>query len=320
MLIGGGCFAQLPVARDTITVFENGKVLRMPWGNGFNSSNVSTIDLNNDGKKDLVLFDRVNQFSTGRFRCFIKEGNAGQSYYRADLTLPYHFPQVTGWAVLLDYNCDGKEDLFCSTSAGIKVYRNTSNGGMLNFTLEKSLLYSDYDPDPGVYMANLYASGVGLPGIKDIDGDGDLDILTFSVGGYFVQYHKNRSMDRYSHCDSLEFEIEDYCWGRLYENNCLVTMDMDCQQRPSADTSAKTLHAGSCLTCLDSDADGDQDLIMGDIACNTVHYVHNTGSNSLAVFSDTTSMYPNYPAVGNTMRLQVNNFPCTYYLDADGGY
>ena len=69
--------AQLLVARDTITVIENNYVLKMPWANGINSSNVSNMDLNYDGKKDIVVFDKVKQFAVGRFRCFINVGNVG---------------------------------------------------------------------------------------------------------------------------------------------------------------------------------------------------------------------------------------------------
>ena len=76
-------FSQLPVARDTITVIENNHVLKMPWANGINFSNVSNIDLNFDGKKDIVVFDRTN-YSAGRFRCFINIGNSGQTIYTTD--------------------------------------------------------------------------------------------------------------------------------------------------------------------------------------------------------------------------------------------
>ncbi len=59
-------------------------------------------------------------------------------------------------------------------------------------------------------------------------------------------------------------------------------------------------HAGSCLTCLDSDSDGDQDLIMGDISCNFLQFARNGGTSAQAYFNDTTALYPNYPAKSNT--------------------
>ena len=91
-LLANTASAQLLVSRDTITVRENGYVLKMPWANGINYSNVSNIDLNFDGKKDLVVFDKINQFSVGRFRCFINTGPAGQIKYTAAPELSYNFP------------------------------------------------------------------------------------------------------------------------------------------------------------------------------------------------------------------------------------
>lgn len=312
----------MPVDRDTIAVIENGYVLKMPWANGINFSNVSNLDLNADGKKDIVAFDRLNIYGVGRFRCFINIGNPGQIKYRESWFHSYLFPQVANWAVFKDFNCDGKEDLFCSTSSGIKVYKNISNGPSFGFQLFKSLLYSDYNPTGTPSISNLYASSVGVPGIVDIDGDNDLDILSFSPQGIFVQYHKNMSVENGFNCDSLMFDYTDKCWGKISESNCAV--DFNVCETPGnrtmnyMGTHTKEYHAGSCLACLDSDGDADIDLIMGDISCNTVEYVHNTGTPLLAAFTDSTKLYPNYPNKNNTNQVKMNNFPCAYNLDVNG--
>jgi hypothetical protein len=312
--------AQLPVARDTIMVIENGKVLKMPWANGLNYSNVSQMDLNCDGKKDLVIYDKINQYGSGVFRCFIKEGNPGQLTYKASPQLSYHFPQVNNWAVLVDYNCDGKEDIFCSTNSGIKVYKNTSVSCKISFSLIKPLLYSDYFPSSPGPISNLYASPVGVPGIADIDNDGDIDILTFSPQGILIEFHKNMKVENSLPCDSLVFERQDDCWGDISESSCLVTLSY-CTNKPAREQRQvevqKEYHAGSCLTCFDSDGDGDKDLVMGDISCNTLEYVHNNGSITNAHFTDTTKLYPNYPSKNNTTGIKLNTFPCAYYIDAD---
>jgi hypothetical protein len=312
--------AQLFVARDTINVIENGNTLKMPWANGINFSNVSNIDLNLDGKKDIVAFDRINAFGVGRFRCFINTGIflAGQTTYSANPELSYHFPQVTNWAVCRDYNCDGKEDLFCSTSAGITVFKNTSTPGSLNFALVKSLLYTDYQGTP----ANLYANTNAVPGIEDIDGDGDLDILTFSPQGSYVEFHKNLSKENGWNCDSLKFQLASGCWGNIQESSCAIALNQTCSPRPAhvnkTGSENNSMHAGSCLTCLDSDSDGDQDLVMGDVSCNIIQFAYNTGSPSYANITDTTRLYPNYPNKGNTLQAKLNTYPCAYFLDVDG--
>ncbi|MDX2174224.1 MAG: T9SS type A sorting domain-containing protein [Bacteroidota bacterium] len=309
-------YAQLPVARDSISVIESGKVLKMPWANGINYSNVSNIDLNFDGVKDIVVFDKANQFAMGRFRCFIKTGLPGTTTYSANPDLSYNFPAQNDWATFIDYNCDGKEDLFCSTTGGIKVYKNVSTPTLgISFQLIKSLIYTDYDPSTGTSMANLYASSVGVPGIADIDNDGDLDILTFNVGGFQIEFHKNLRVETGGPCDSLNFEIGTFCWGKIYENSCTVVFNQSCAFRPLVDsyTINNTLHAGSCLTCLDADGDFDSDILMGDIGCNVVQYMKNSGSTTTASIIDTTKLYPNA-----ANQIKINTFPCTYYVDVDG--
>src|SRR5690606_6202021 len=145
--------------------------------------------------------------------------------YKEDWLKSYSFPQVSNWAVLKDYNCDGKEDLFCSTSSGIKVYKNTSSNGNLSFQLVTSLILTNYTPGGTPTIANLSASSIGVPGIVDIDNDGDLDILTFAPQGTLMEFHKNVSIENNFNCDSLLFEYTDNCWGNMSESNCSVNFN-----------------------------------------------------------------------------------------------
>ena len=313
--------AQLPVARDTISVIENNYTLKMPWSNGLNYANFSSVDIDLDGKKDIVAFDRQNNYVKGHFRCYINKGNAGKIFYRANPDYSYFFPTVFNWATFIDYDGDNKEDLFFFENGNISVYKNMSvqNNG-LSFKLVKKSLSSNYTPGGTSHFTNIYASPAGLPGLADVDNDGDIDILTFSSFGVIVEYHKNLSKETYGHQDSLNFELGENCWGKVTESNCSVDFNL-CNKRSSFTPSfinQKPYHAGSCLMCFDSDGDGDKDLIMGDVACNDVQYVHNTGTPTLALFSDTTKLYPNYPSKNNTnTQVKISNFPCTYYLDVD---
>ena len=52
-----------------------------------------------------------------------------------------------------------------------------------------------------------------IPAIVDVDLDGDLDILTFHIGGSNVEYHQNQSMDLYGVPDSLIFEVRNRMLG-----------------------------------------------------------------------------------------------------------
>ena len=54
---------------------------------------------------------------------------------------------------------------------------DASNG--MSWELAKELVYSDYW---GVEL-NLYVSSTDIPAIVDVDNDGDIDVLTFHIGG-----------------------------------------------------------------------------------------------------------------------------------------
>ncbi len=313
--------SQLLIGPDTISTVHNNYCLKMPWAGGINAAIFSNVDINYDGKKDLVIYDKLNNSALGAFKCFENIGTTGQTKYKHKPELTKKFPHIYNWAVFQDYDMDGKEDLFCSVTGGIQVWRNIGNmAAGLQFTLSYSLLYSDYNPGGPPSVSNIYAGPVGIPSITDVDNDGDLDILTFSPTGIYIEYHKNKSKELFSHSDSLRFELGDGCWGKISENGCLVSLNQ-CPVRPPKDMLAERgqgiQHAGAALMAFDSDGDGDKDLIIGDISCNTIEYCHNDGTIASALITDTTKRYPNYPNVASTTQIKFNSFPSTFYVDVD---
>ncbi len=307
--------AQLPIGRDTITVIEGGNVLKSAWAGGLNFCSVSPVDLNMDGKLDLVLFDKVDLFAYGIFRCFINKGGVGQVNYVYDGQYSANFPAVQQWAIFFDYNNDGKADLFTYTLGAIKAFRNTSVAGNLSFQLAKKEIMSNVTPTSSPLYTQIYSSPVSIPGFSDIDNDGDLDILTFSSSGFNMEYHKNLSMETYGIPDSLKYELNEYTWGDISENSCLVSLNQFIGNPHNSESPLKVYHSGSCLMCMDRDGDGDKDLILGDISCSTLHYCENGGTISNAHIIDTTKLYPNYPNKASTQVIKMNQFPCTYNLD-----
>lgn len=309
--------AQLPVGRDTITVIEGGKVLKSAWAGGLNFCSISQVDLDLDGKLDLVLFDKVDLFSYGIIRCFINKGGIGEVKYIYDYQYSSKFPRVEQWVIFLDYDNDGKSDLLTYTLGGIKAFRNTSTPGNISFQLRKSAILSNVTPTLSPLFTQIYSSPVSMPGFSDIDNDGDLDILTFSSSGVNIEYHKNMSVETYGNDDSLYYQLEEYTWGDVNESSCIVNLNQFLQAAPYDQSPLKTYHSGSCLMCFDRDGDGDKDLVLGDISCSTLHYLENGGTTSNAHITDTTKLYPNYPNKASTQQIKMNTFPCTYHLDID---
>ena len=173
-------FSQMILNRDNSLPFEeNGIQFESALAGGINSSQFSNIDLNLDGIMDIVVFDKAGN----KLSPFI---NSNGNFIYAP-SYRDSFPSMHDWAILADYNCDGKSDIFTYSSGGIAVYLNTSDT-VLSFNLITKFILSDY----GANNLNIYVSPVDIPAFADIDYDGDLDVLTFSILGGFVEYHKNR--------------------------------------------------------------------------------------------------------------------------------
>ena len=298
-------FSQMVLNRDTsLTFLENGQEFASPLSGGINAGQFSNIDLNLDGVMDIVVFDK----SGNKLSPFINDN--GDFIYAPKYRT--NFPNLHDWVLLEDYNCDGKNDIFTYSSGGMAVYLNTSTTE-LEFTLITPLVLSDY----GSNNLNIYISPVDIPAISDIDYDGDLDVLTFSILGGFVEYHKNMSMELYGNCDSLVYEFSESCWGLFYEGlNSYILNCPSCicpQITNTTPTNAKQKHAGSTLLAIDVDNDNDKDLVLGDISYNNLNLLINGGDNQNAIMTAVDSVFPqNY---SNTLAAEMHVYPASYYID-----
>lgn len=303
---------------DSIPVFKNGNAMKNPWAGGLNYAQVSDIDFDFDGDLDLLVFDR----SADQIRLFENKQEGSIHFYKFKPDGYLLFPNDLRYRLMaIDYNQDGKNDLFTYGIGGIKVYKNigNSNDG-LQWQLAKNLLYSD---NWGTQL-NLYVSSADIPAIVDVDLDGDIDVLTYHISGEYLQYHKNLSQETYGHSDSLLFELKNECWGGFREDvnsNSVFLNDqtIPCQGgnvpnpelKPNDNTKA---HAGSTVLALDMDGNGVKDLILGDVAYPSLNLLINGGtsvnSNSLMI-----SANPNFPS--NTTPVNMQLFPAAYWVDVD---
>ncbi|MGJ8661131.1 MAG: T9SS type A sorting domain-containing protein, partial [Bacteroidota bacterium] len=172
---------------------------------------------------------------------------------------------------------------------------------------------------------NLYVSSSDIPAIHDIDDDGDLDVLTFSLGGSHLEYHKNLSQETYGHSDSLIFELRNRCWGLFAEdpnNNSIVLNDPNAPcgngnvSNPEGDSDPvkPKLHSGSTLLAIDFNNNGVKDLILGDVSSDGLIKLLNSGT-SPNTNSPMSSVESNFPSNTTPAKLQI--FPAGFYLDVD---
>ncbi len=302
-----------------IQISRNGSNLINAWAGGLNYTQFSEIDFDFDGDMDLFAFDRTND----NIKLFENVLNGATREYNIVYNGNTFFPSDLRYRVYMaDYNLDGKNDIFTYGIGGIKVFKNTGNASIgLQWELVSDLLYSQF---PFSYD-NLYVSSSDIPAISDIDGDGDLDILTFSLGGSHLEYHKNLSQETYGHSDSLLFVLKNKCWGLFAEdpnNNSIVLNDpnVPCgsgnvsNPEGNGDPVKPKLHTGSSLLAIDFNNNGVKDLLLGDVSSDGLIKLMNGGtipnSNSAMISVDY-----NFPSNTTPAKLQI--FPAGFYLDVD---
>lgn len=279
-----------------IKVFENGKELRFPFAGGLNSGQYGTIDFNLDGLQDLVIFDR----SADRLATFVNNGNS----YSYAPEFEHSFPEgIQNWMVLADYNCDGKKDIFTYTNLGIRVFKNT-NQSPLGWELVADPVFTKGSSS----QVNISVNTTDIPGIADLDRDGDLDILVYNfASGGFIEFHKNISMETMGHCNNLDFERVTRQYGDFEECTCdeFVFAGDPCS------ANGRILHAGGkSILAFDNDGDGDLELVIGQEECNDMNLFTNEGTPTTAVFNSYNNLFPE-----QGQAIDMHRFPTPYYVD-----
>jgi hypothetical protein len=284
-----------------IEIIKNGFNLVNPWAGGANVPQLSAIDLNKDGILDLIIFDKNGD----QINCFINNGAQGEVDYHYAPEYNILFPELEDWVLLRDYNCDGKMDIFTSGNGAILLYENLATSEALSFQLVETIL-----TDRGSGPTNLYVSSVDIPHIGDLDFDGDLDILTFSIIGSHVEWHKNNSIEKFGSCDSLDFTLEDDCWGDFSENfsDNSVTLN-DCAKKTETNPK-EAKHSGSTVTALDLNNDSYFELLLGDVTFDNLVMLENSAPTENAFMVSQDVNFPDY----NT-SISLTKFPAAYYLD-----
>ncbi|MFY0654279.1 MAG: T9SS type A sorting domain-containing protein [Cyclobacteriaceae bacterium] len=281
-----------------IKVIENDETLSLAFSGGLNSGQYNTIDLNLDGKDDLVVFDR----SSNQLKAFLSNGEA----YSYAPEFEYLFPEnIQNWMLLVDYNCDGKKDLFTYTNLGIRVFKNTSVQS-LTWELQADPIYTQGTST----LINLLVNSSDVPSIADLDGDGDLDILTYNFAiGAFIEFHRNISIENNGNCEVLDFIRESREYGDFEECTCneFVFAGENCSD------GGRVLHAGGkSILALDQDNDGDKELIIAQEECTDLALLENKGSASIPMFDSFSKFFPE-----RNSPLSFNSFPAPYYEDVN---
>lgn len=313
--------------KDIVVNQGSSRTLKLPFSGGLDAPQFSECDLDMDGTLDLVVFDREGY----RISTFINDGIANQISYTYSPQYEKLFPKIIDWMLMLDYDADGKVDIFSAAPGGVRVYKNVSGTATgLRFELKENSLLCDY----GSIITNLYVEQQDIPAILDVDDDGDIDILTFSksidTSGESIYWYKNLSIENFNRKDTFIYEVGKECWGRFRESytDCranlqyangicglggksLLTFNEEQIKNHFTQKSADGKHSGSTLLIFDANNDGKKDLLVGDISCNTMYMLFNNTNNINPVMTSAIQHYP-------TQRpVDVYVFPAAFLIDVN---
>lgn len=300
-------YSQLPPVTD-----RNGQALPFAWQGGLNSPQFSASDINNDGLKDLVVFDRYGV----KPYIYLAQRTGNQISYVYNRHYAEFFPLTREWVLMRDIDCDGRDELFTYslTNIYVRVFKNISLSSQPNFVLLDSMIRTTTFSGRTVPLS--ITSG-DIPYIGDVDGDGDLDIVNQEFAGTGFEWHVNRAADsgRGTPCRWTSFRKQTNCFGGIASPQvCGNYIPLNCREgefdQPPAN--GRPMHLGATVNLWDVTGDGRKDLLAGDVSCPQIFVLAN---NSASGYSFSSTPLANFPNAQNFFNLR--NFPASYVIDID---
>jgi hypothetical protein len=290
-------------------VFVGGNEQKLPWTGGVNNPQFAMADLNKDGKKDLVIYEQYYGVRT-----FLYTGTGGDVQYTYAPLYENDFPQIEEYIKLEDYNRDGIADLFHFGRTGVVVckgYYNAQNH--LSFEQARTVVHKNTN---GRYFA-LDVNPADIPAIIDVDGDGDLDIITYYQWGSYIYMYRNVQADENMHKDSMAIRLKDHCWGKTYQNTPRThDLGYSCNNAGLKSSGQNKVTDGNNALCLfDVDGDGDYDCLGSNNQYADIQFFKNGKKEYGHPVDSMIAQDSTWQSAGT--KLQMSRYPSAFWLDID---
>ncbi|MEZ4896915.1 MAG: hypothetical protein R2806_08775 [Saprospiraceae bacterium] len=316
----GGLKAQ-PFIRLNYALSEQGQFLPNAFIGGLNNPVVAEVDFDMDGINELLVLDLA-----GNAPLVFRWDQTSNSYQQTDAFQDRIPLEINNWIITRDYNGDGLLDLFSNSDIagipGVIVFKGVENEDGLHW--ERLNLTTGRFPviyyQSGNNAVNLYVNPGDLPGIADMDADGDLDVISYDVGGTLIYYYRNMTIENGVPFDDFSFILADQCWGRVEEaglsSEMLLSPDTFSCPSQFHEPAVEIRHSGSSVLPFDLEGDGDYDLLVGDVGSTYISFLRNyrlDGTDYMV------SLEPQFPAAsGRAVDLFLFPFPMQADVNHDG--
>ena len=150
---------------------------RQDFSTSTNPNEMAIVDVDNDGKLDVVVAGSANEFSVYRNQSSSGVVNSGS------LASPVSFSLGTTSQHRInfgDLDGDGRQDIVVTANSYVVVFKNTSTPGVINSGSFASPFY-----------LNKSSNGSGGVCIGDVDGDGRADIVQVTFESDWVSVFRN---------------------------------------------------------------------------------------------------------------------------------